>query len=68
MINYHVTAGMADQHRSELRRQAEQRRLAAPAEPCPGRTAAKTGSPWPPLRWRSWLSCIRPVFHRAETS
>jgi hypothetical protein len=55
MINYHVTAAMAEQHRSELRRRAEQRRLAKRAEPQTGRPAAKTGPAWAPLRWLSWL-------------
>ncbi len=55
MINYHVTAAMADQHRRELRRQAEKRSLAKRGEPQTGRPAANTGPAWVPLRWLSWL-------------
>jgi hypothetical protein len=67
MINHHVTVALAEQHRSELRGQAEHRRLAKQAESGRRRRARYGGPPWPSTRRVIWSAYILPIFHRAPT-
>lgn len=49
MNNYYVTAMLAEQHRADLRREAEEHRLALTARPCRPRRAR---SRWTVRWWR----------------